>query len=167
MLQFLNFVLFIFLLNAGEGLWRRQPPIANFDLKMVSKSCATFVLNCAAILKFCALLLSEISPKDALRVSPPLRIFAPKWCKKSTICPKTGYSAFIQLVMGFLRKKPKNSIRYPISHRKRYIQCCCPTPVSVKNVHAPRIIFRGYFGKYVFFSKKFLNEKYSKLHFLR
>ncbi len=28
------------------------PPIANFDVKMVPKNCANFVLNCAAIFKF-------------------------------------------------------------------------------------------------------------------
>ncbi len=30
------------------------PPNCNFDLKMVSKNCANFVLNYAAIFKFCA-----------------------------------------------------------------------------------------------------------------
>ncbi len=70
MLQFLNSALFTFLQNAWGGAAPETPAhIANFDFKIVSKNCANFVLNRAAILKFCVAPLLEICPKDISRAS--------------------------------------------------------------------------------------------------
>ncbi len=51
--------------------FRKSAPLANYDLKMVSKNWANFVLNCAIIFKFCAASLPEISPKEILRANRP------------------------------------------------------------------------------------------------
>ncbi len=67
--------------------------------------------------------------------------------------PKTSFSCLSQTVRRFLRRKLKNCIWYPISHTKGYIHFCRPTPRSLKNSRAPKIIFRRYFGKYYFFRK--------------
>ncbi len=65
--------------------------------------------------------------------------------------------------MGFLlREKHKNSIEYPISHRKGYIHFCRPMPLSLKK---GKIIFRTVILKNIVFSKKLSNKKYSKPHF--
>ncbi len=50
-----------------------------------------------------------------------------------TMCPKTGFLTFIQLVWGFLRKKIHNRIRYSTSQRKGYIHFCRLTTHSLKN----------------------------------
>ncbi len=83
--------------------------------------------------------------------------------------PKDGFSAFVQSVWIFLRKKLKNSIRYPISHRNGYINFCRPTSLSPKNSRAQKKLFFAVILKsiIVFFLKKLLNEEYSKPHFLQ
>ncbi len=76
-----------------------------------------------------------------------------------------SFSAFIQPVWVFKRKKLKNSIQYPISHRKGYTHFCHPTPrFPQKWLYTPKIIFRNNLKK-IFFSKKLLNKEYSKPHF--
>ncbi len=77
--------------------------------------------------------------------------------------PKTSFSGLSQTVWGFLRKKLKNCIWYPIFPQKGYIHFCRPTPRFLKNGCPPpaKIIFQ-LFSKILFFSKKLLNEKYSK-----
>ncbi len=71
MLQFLNFVLFTILQNAGGGgSGDASPTIANFDFKMVSKNCANFVPKWAVIFKVCAAPLLEVSPGQFWKPSP-------------------------------------------------------------------------------------------------
>ncbi len=52
--------------------------------------------------------------------------------------PKTSFSGLKQTVWGFLRKKLKNCIWYPIYQKKGYIHFCCPTPHSLKNGDVPQ-----------------------------
>ncbi len=70
--------------------------------------------------------------------------------------PKTGFSGLSQMVWGFLRKKLKNWIWYPIYKKKKkkviFIFVVRP-PVPSKVVTLPKINFCLYFGKYCFFRK--------------
>ncbi len=71
--------------------------------------------------------------------------------------PKTSFSGLSQMVQGFLRKKLKNCICYPIYQKKERLHSFLSSdPRSLKNGDAPpkkKIIFRLYFGKYCFFRK--------------
>ncbi len=59
----------------------------------------------------------------------------------SNMPPKNRFSAFIQLVWGSSKKKPKSSILYPISLRKGYTNFCRPTPFSLQDGHVRQKLF--------------------------
>ncbi len=70
------------------------------------------------------------------------------------MCPKTSFSAFIQSVWAFFKKKLKNHFRYPIFQRKGYIYFCGPTHHSFKNDHyLQKLIFEVILENIVFFEK--------------
>ncbi len=75
------------------------------------------------------------------------------------MCPQNQFFGFKSYGMGFLRKKLKNCIWYPIYQKKCYI--VRPSVLS-KIVMPPKNNFSLIFWKILFFSKKLLNEKYSK-----
>ncbi len=81
--------------------------------------------------------------------------------------PKTSLSGLSQTVWGFSREKLKNCIWYPIYQKEGYINFCCPTPRSLKNIDATKNNFSLIFWKILFFSKKLLDKKYSKRRCLR
>ncbi len=95
-LQFLNFVLHLLRRYHSRTFW--QPaPYCEFSFRNGVKKWANFVLNRAAIFKFCAAPLPEISPRTfwelALSPPPPLQIFAPKWCQKIVLILSSNSAA--------------------------------------------------------------------------
>ncbi len=63
----------------SQGHFKANPlPFANFNFTMFSKKIRQIVLQ---FLNFVLPPSGDIS-KDAFRASPPLLIFAPKWCEK-------------------------------------------------------------------------------------
>ncbi len=79
--------------------------------------------------------------------------------------PKSVFSAFIQPVWVFLRKKLKNSISYP-SHKKGYIFITVIWHLGPSNmVTPPKNFFSWLFWKIVFFFEKTVEWKIFKTSF--
>ncbi len=65
---------------------------------------------------------------------------------------------------GFLRRKLKNSVQYPISHKKGRIQFCHPVPLSLENSNASqKLFFNVVLKNIVLFEKKFLMKNIQNL----
>ncbi len=79
--------------------------------------------------------------------------------KKTNFSKSASYHFFFKLSMNNLENTP-----FPT---KKVIHFCRTTPLSPKMSMSPKIIFRGCSGKYWFFSKKLINEKYLEPHFLQ
>ncbi len=79
--------------------------------------------------------------------------------KKTNFRKSASCHFFFKLSM----KKQENTL-FPT---KNDIHFCRSMPFSLKNCHAPKINFHGYFVKKFFFPKKLINEKYLEPHFLQ
>ncbi len=66
---------------------------------------------------------------------------------------------------GIFMKKTYKQYLVPHSPQKRFSSFLSSDAYFALSSCAPKTIFRGYFGKYVFFLKKLFNEKYLKPHF--
>ncbi len=75
------------------------------------------------------------------------------------MCPKTEFSAFIQPVWVFLRKKIKDTTLWSMTHRKVYINFCHPTLHSLKNGHVSQNLFFSVILENIVFFEKLLNKK--------
>ncbi len=67
---------------------RASPHIANFHSEMVSKNCANFVMNCAAISKFALFIVLQNAGGEGWAPETPipqLRISTLKWCQKMVL----------------------------------------------------------------------------------
>ncbi len=78
------------------------------------------------------------------------------------MCPQNPFFGFKSNGMGFFLEKTQKLYLVPHFPKKVYIHFCCPTPVPLKMIMHPKNNFSLLFWKILSFSKKLLDEKYSK-----